>query len=98
MTDINIDPTKGPHAAAYLSDEALEYLAKVSFLEFALRADAEQFKDRLEAQAEARRGMQDVVDHVRHQQDLMRFAQQVMTDLEELPFIEEPEPTFGMYL
>ena len=98
MTQINIDPTNGPHAAAELSDEALEYLSKVVALEFALRTDAEYFRDKLVALAEARSAMQDTIDQVRHERDLMRFAAQVMADLEQLPVVEEPEPRFGMYL
>lgn len=100
MTNIRIDPSKGSHAAGDLTNETLEYLAKIVAFEVALRTNAAFFKDRLVALADARSDMQEILDQVRHERDLMRFAEQVMSDLEQLPVQSEakPEPNYGMYL
>lgn len=100
MTNIRLDPSRGPHAAAALTDEDLDYLAKIVAWEVAVRTSAAHFRDRLNELAEARVHMQEAIQHVRHERDLIRFAEEVLSDLEQLPVQgdQQPEDTYGMYL
>jgi len=100
MTHIRIDPSQGPHAAANLTDEALDYLVGVIAWEVAVRTSTEHFRDQLARLAEARPHMQNAIEQVRRERDLMHFAQEVLRDLEQLPTQEEnePEEVYGQYL
>lgn len=98
MESMHIDPGKGEHAAADLSDGALRYLFELVLWELAIRTDAEEFNDCLSAANEARRSLEERLVQARGQRELMRFAAEVMHDLERIPVIEESEPTTGMYL
>ena len=97
---IQIDPSRGPHAAADMTDEELEFLARVVAWEVAVRTSTEHFRDHLTELSEARPRMQDAIRQVRHERELMRFAQEVLRDLEQLPVQkeDEPEESYGFYL
>lgn len=98
MEQMHIDPEKGDHAAADLSDEAMQYLYEVVLWELAIRTDEKQFTNCLREASEVRRSLEEKLAEVRQQRELMRFAAEVMLDIERLPVIEEREPTTGMYL
>lgn len=98
MESMHIDPGKGDHAAADLSDGALRYLFELVLWELAIRTDADEFNDCLCAANEARRSLEERLVQARGQRELMRFAAEVMLDIERIPVIEESEPTTGMYL
>ena len=85
MTNIRIDPGRGPHAAANLTDEALDYLVGIVAWEVAVRTSTDHFRDQLARLAEARPHMQSAIEQVRHERDLMHFAQEVLRDLEQPP-------------
>ncbi len=96
-----IDPRNGMHAAAEVPDEMLEYLYHTVLFELAVRMERHAFESSLRGTLEARAELDDVVDRVRQQRDLMRFAAEVMRDLAAIPVTAEPhpsEPTTGMYL
>ncbi len=100
MTDFTIDPGRGPHAAADLSDEALEYLYKILTWELAIRTSRDTFVARLVELLEAREGIDETIDELRRERELMRFASEVLADIERLP-VTTPEPTaetYGLYL
>ena len=92
MTNIRIDPSRGPRAAANLTDEALAYLVGIVAWEVAVRTSTKHFRDQLARLAEARPHMPNAIEQVRRERDLMHFAQEVLRDLERLPTQEEPEP------
>ncbi len=97
MSDFTIDPTRGPHAAAELTDEELTYLAKIVAWEVAIRTSSEYFTRRLTELADSRAHMQSAIESLRRERDLMRFAAEVTADIEQLPVVEE-ETSYGLYL
>ena len=98
MEHMHIDPEKGDHAAADLSDEAMQYLYELVLWELAVRTDAEQFSNCLREANEIRSSLEERLAQARWQRELMRFSAEVMLDIERIPVIEEAEPTTGMYL
>ncbi len=100
MTDFTIDPSRGPHAAAGLSDEALEYLYKILTWELAIRTSRETFVSRLLELLEAREDIDETIDELRRERELMRFASDVLADIARLPLTasEPTAETYGMYL
>lgn len=98
MEQMHIDPKDGDHAAADLSNEALQYLYELVLWELAIRTDEEQFSNCLREATEIRSSLEEKLAQARRQRDLMRFAAEVMLDIERIPVIEESEPTTGMYL
>ena len=97
MTDFNIDPQKGPHAAAELSDEELTYLANLVAWEVAVRTTSEGFARRLGELIEARDGLDATLEDVRRERELLRFAAEVLADIEALPVVQAEE-SYGFYL
>ncbi len=93
-----IDPTRGPHAAADLTDEDLEQLARIIAWEVAVRTTTEQFRDQLGGLADQRVDMQEAIDAVRKERELMRFAAEVMNDIQRLPEVPETPDVYGHYL
>lgn len=93
-----IDPTRGPHAAADLSDEELDGLARIVAWEVAVRTTIEQFRDQLGGLADQRAHMQEAIEAVRCERELMRFAADVMQDIEQLPIIDSTKEFCGHYL
>ncbi len=98
MQNGRIDPTRGPHAAADLTDEDLEQLARIIAWEVAVRTTTEQFRDQLGGLADQRADMQEVIDAVRQERELTRFAAEVMNDIERLPEVHETPEGYGHYL
>ena len=98
MKHLAIDPTRGPHAAAAVSDEGLEYLCKIILWELAVRTEKQTFLDELRTVLEAREQLDEPLAEVRNERDLMLFAAEVMADLDRLPLLEKQEPPIGMYL
>ena len=93
-----IDPTRGPHAAADLSDEELDGLARIVAWEVAVRTTTEQFRDQLGGLADQRVHMQEAIEAVRRERELMRFAAEVMQDIEQLPVVDSSNKVYGHYL
>ena len=86
-----IDPEKGPHAAADLSDSEVDYLLKVMVWELGLRTTREECLRVLMAAIEARESLQDQVEHFRHERAAMYFEREVLADLADLPTVTEPD-------
>lgn len=97
---IQIDPNRGPHAAADMTDEELDFIARIVAWEVAVRTSTEHFRDHLAELSEARPQMQQAIQQVRQEREQMRFAREVLADLEQLPVQkeEEPEEVYGLYL
>lgn len=101
MERIHIDPGDGRQAAADLSDIALQYLVELALWELALRTDETQFETCLRQAIARRSEHQEEIEDTRAQRDLMRFAAEVMLDIQRLPCIEDEvvdEPGTGMFL
>ncbi len=80
-----IDPTKGPHAAADLTDDQVYYLAKLLLWEMSVRLTQPEFEDLLVDFGEAREHLEEVIVSVRAERDRMAFEADVLADLEHLP-------------
>ena len=96
-----IDPTKGPHAAAELSDDQVEYLCKLMLWEVSMRTSKTQCVDFLEDLVGIREDLDHLIGEARQERDLMAFEADVLADLDDLLVTGSPsvaEPTTGMYL
>ncbi len=100
MKPIHIDPGGGPHSAAELSNEVLEYLFELVLWELAIRTSREQFEQCLANATAQRARSEEVIQELRRQRDLMCFAAEVMRDIQLLPGTDESAapPSTGMYL
>lgn len=95
MEQMHIDPENGDHAAADLSDGAVRHLFELVLWELAIRTDEEEFNDCLCEANEIGGSLEEMLVKARRQRELMRFAAEVMLDIESIPVIEESEPTTG---
>lgn len=101
MEPLHIDPDRGLHAAADLTDEALKYLFELILWELAVRTDADQFMACLHNAIDQRQDCEDQIQQLRDQRDLMHFAAAVMLDIQRLPCTDSGDAgaaTTGMYL
>lgn len=87
---LHIDPTDGPHAAAALTDDQLEYLSKLMLWELSVRTSKDGFMDYLELFKTLREGNDELIDEVQYERDLMHFEEEVLADLDALPTMTQP--------
>lgn len=80
-----IDSTKGPHAAAELTDHQVEYLCKLVLWEVSVRLPEHQYKAYLERQIQLRTEHAGLIERAKQERDLMDFEAQVLADLADLP-------------
>lgn len=80
-----VDPTNGPHAAANLSDEELDYLHRIVSLELAIRMSSESYQRHFHEIAAAREAAEEMVGQLREDRERMRFVTEVQADLARLP-------------
>lgn len=96
-----IDPNSGPHAAANLSDEELDYLHRIISLELAIRMSRKAYERHFHGVAEAREAADEMVGQLREDRDRMRFVADVQADLERIPLTtdrDEADRPHGLYL
>ena len=100
MKQFNIDPSKGPDAAADLPDEDLGKLLQIIMWELAVRTDREQFDGHIRQIAMSRAKAENDLAMARAVRDRREFAAEVQKTIDKLPVAERPEkaPTTGMYL
>ncbi len=100
MQPIHLDPDQGRHAAAELTNEALEAACDLLLWELALRTDEQEFARCLRGAIERYAESGAELAEARQERDLMRFAAEVMIDIQRLPVLEDPNeaPSTGMYL
>ncbi len=101
MSDFRIDPTRGPHAAADLSDDEVEYLCKLVLWELSMRTTMAEYEEFLTDLSGIREELDDLICEARKERDQMEFKASVLADLEELPLVSSHgsgEPPTGMYL
>lgn len=91
MKHFSLDPSEGPHAAGDLPDDLLEYLHRITSLELAIRTSAEDYEQRLLNLVDARDDMDPMLELLRHERDLMRFAVEVSADLDQLLLTTDPD-------
>ena len=96
----NIDPTKGPDAAASLPDEEFGHLLQILVWELAVRTSREQFEQKIREIAISRAEADDDIETAKEAREQQRFISAVMSDIEQLPEVEgaKSEPTTGLYL
>lgn len=86
MSDsFHIDPSDGPHAAAGLTDDQVEYMCKLLLWELSVRMSEADFVDYLRTMRILREQHADLVSQVKYERDLMHFEEEVLADLAELP-------------
>lgn len=100
MNEFQIDPRRGPEAAAEVSNEQLETLLRIVMWELALRTTKENFDHHLDTLGKARAEMDADLETARTRRDQRRFEAEVLSDLERLPILGKArsEPTTGLYL
>lgn len=100
MKEFRINSKNGPHAGAELSDADIQFLCGVVLWELALRTDPEEFADFLRQTIERRGCSEGALETTRHERDMMRFAAEVMLDIQQLPATteEKNERGTGLYL
>lgn len=98
MADFYIDPTKGPHAGADLTDEQVEYLCRLAFWELSVRTPDSDYLEFVEALPAIRQEIDDLVCQTRVERELMQFEADVMADLDDLPLTTDRQPPTGLYL
>lgn len=101
MSDYQLDPSEGPHAASHLSDEELEYLHRITSLEMAIRMNRQAYEQHFREMAEARAELSEMVEQLRADRERMRFVAAVRADLESLPLTTggaNTNQTHGLYL
>jgi len=96
----NIDPTKGPDAAAELPDEEFGHLLQILVWELALRTSREQFEQQIRQIAVSRAEAAEDIETAKEAREKQKFINEVMCDIERLPEVGEStsEPTTGLYL
>ena len=92
----SIDPTQGPHAAAGLTDEEVEFLSGMLIWELGIRFPKDQYVELLARATEARDRLDDEIEFTRHEREMMRFEIEVLDDIENLPLTTDSAP--GHYL
>ncbi len=94
----SIDPSQGPHAAAGLTDEEVEFLSGMLIWELGIRFPKEEYLELLARASEARERLDDEIEFTRHEREMMRFEIEVLDDIESLPTLGDPQPPTGHYL
>ncbi len=87
MSEIRITPDAGHHAAAGLTNEALEALLNTALLELAVRTDRDTYEAVLRSAVHDRMAAEDLIEQIRGQRELMRFAAEVQRDIDLLPTV-----------
>jgi len=100
VTQHNIDPSRGPDAAADLPDEELGMLLQILVWELAVRVSREQFEDQVRRMAIFRAESEQDLATARRLRDQRRFVDEVMEDIRRLPETRSrsSEPSTGLYL
>ncbi|MDH3730319.1 MAG: hypothetical protein OES13_04220 [Acidimicrobiia bacterium] len=94
----SIDPSQGPHAAAGLTDEEVEFLSGMLIWELGVRFSKDEYLELLERAGSARERLDEEIEFTRNEREQMRFEIEVLDDIESLPTIEHPTPPTGLYL
>ena len=94
----SIDPSQGPHAAAGLTDEEVEFLSGMLIWELGIRFPREEYLDLLSRASAARDRLDDEIEFTRNEREMMRFEIEVLSDIEALPTVGAGEPPTGQYL
>ena len=84
-----VDPSDGPHAAAGLTHDQVEYLSKLMLWELSIRYSKEEFQAYLDTLRIVREENADIISQVKHQRDIMEFEESVLADLDALPSTED---------
>ena len=93
-----IDPTQGPHAAAALTDEEVEFLSGMLIWELGVRFPKDEYIELLARASAARDNLDDEIEFTRHEREMMRFEIEVLDDIEYLPLTTDSAPPTGHYL
>ena len=93
-----IDPAQGPHAAAGLTDEEVEFLSGMLIWELGVRFPKDEYMELLARASAARENLDDEIEFTRHEREMMRFEIEVLDDLENLPLTTDAKPPTGHYL
>jgi hypothetical protein len=94
----SIDPSQGPHAAAGLTDEEVEFLSGMLIWELGVRFPKEEYMELLARASAARERLDDEIEFTRHEREMMRFEIEVLDDIDALPTLGEHQPPTGHYL
>ena len=90
MSDaFHVDPSDGPHAAAGLTDNQVEYMAQLMLWELSIRYTEDQFMEYLEALRLVRQDNAEVIDQAKQDRDVINFEASVLADLDSLPSTED---------
>ena len=93
----SIDPSQGPHAAAGLTDEEVEFLSGMLIWELGVRFPRDEYLDLLSRASAARDRLDDEIEFTRVEREMMRFEIEVLSDIDALPTLGQ-EPPAGLYL
>ena len=94
----SIDPSQGPHAAAGLSDEEVEFLSGMLIWELGVRFPREEYLELLARASEARDRLDEEIEFTRNEREMMQFEVEVLSDIDALPCTTQSEPPTGLYL
>ena len=94
----SIDPSQGPHAAAGLTDEEVEFLSGMLIWELGVRFSKEEYLELLDRACSARERLDEEIECTRHEREMMRFEIEVLDDIDSLPSLDETGPPTGLYL
>ena len=94
----SIDPSQGPHAAAGLTDEEVEFLSGMLIWELGIRFSRDEYIELMERATAARDRLEDEIEFTRHEREMMQFEVEVLSDLDALPTVGQKEPPTGLYL
>ena len=97
MSEIHLSADGGHHAAAQLTNEALQALLRAALLELAVRTDRDTYEEVLMGAVSERADADQLVCEIRRQRDLMWFAAEVERDIDSLPTIADRDRNVGMY-
>lgn len=101
MSNFELDPNQGPHAASGLSDDELEYLHRIISLEMAIRMNEESYEKHFHNVAKARKEMDEMIQKLREDRERMCFVAAVQADIDSLPLTtddDSDDQSYGLYL
>lgn len=93
-----IDPSQGPHAAAGLTDEEVEFLSGMLIWELGVRYSKDEYLELLSRASAARDRLDEEIEATRLERDLMSFEIDVLSDIDALPTVGDGAPPAGHYL
>ena len=94
----SIDPSQGPHAAAGLTDEEVEFLSGMLIWELGIRFPREEYLDLLARASAARDRLDDEIEFTKQEREMMRFEIEVLSDIDALPTLGQAGPPTGLFL